>query len=184
MEILGVGPLELLFIILIMLVLLGPKDMVNTARKAGVMIRKVIRSPMWASIMDTSREIRTLPTRLVREAGLEEDLKTIRNQTQAQTREIQELTQQIKLGTGSTDLGFSSQAIAPPHPEPEAITGAAVLPAVTADIGSNGASQPAYQPPVSLSLAYRSIPVIDLSVDPQSSADLPAASQTESPTSN
>lgn len=83
MNILGIGPLELVFIIIIMILVLGPQQMVTTARKAGAFMRKVIKSPLWGTIMDTSREIRDIPTRLVREAGLEEDLKEIRSSTQS-----------------------------------------------------------------------------------------------------
>ncbi len=83
MNILGIGPLELIFIIIIMILVLGPQQMVTTARKAGVYIRKIVKSPMWGTIMDTSREIRDIPTRLVREAGLEEEMKEIRSSTQS-----------------------------------------------------------------------------------------------------
>lgn len=83
MNILGIGPLELIFIIIIMILVLGPQQMVVTAKKAGALIRKIVKSPMWGTIMDTSREIRDIPTRLVREAGLEEEIQEIRSSTQA-----------------------------------------------------------------------------------------------------
>jgi sec-independent protein translocase protein TatB len=78
MSIFGIGPFELAFIIIIMLLVLGPQQMVTTARKMGVYIRKIVKSPIWTTIMDTSREIRDIPTRLVREAGLEEIQKDIK----------------------------------------------------------------------------------------------------------
>ncbi len=74
MEILGIGPMELLLIIAIALIVLGPKDMVKTGQKLGRMLRIIIRSPAWSAMMNTSRELRNLPTRMVREAGLEEDV--------------------------------------------------------------------------------------------------------------
>ena len=83
MNILGIGPLELIFIVIIMILVLGPQQMVVTARKAGALIRKVVKSPMWSTIMDTSREIREIPTKLVREAGLDEEIKEIRNTAQS-----------------------------------------------------------------------------------------------------
>ncbi len=83
MNILGIGPLELIFIIIIMILVLGPQQMVVTAKKAGALIRKIVKSPMWGTIMDTSREIRDIPTRLVREAGLEEEMREIRSSTQS-----------------------------------------------------------------------------------------------------
>lgn len=72
MDILGVGPLELIFILLITLIVLGPKDMVSAGRTIGRFLRKIVTSPSWTAIQQTSREVRNLPTRLIREAGLEE----------------------------------------------------------------------------------------------------------------
>lgn len=79
MDILGIGPLELFFIILIALIVLGPKDMVKAGRTIGKNLRKVVTSENWRTIQQASNEIRTLPNRLIREAGLDEiqkDLKT------------------------------------------------------------------------------------------------------------
>ena len=81
MNILGIGPLELVFIVVIMILVLGPEQMVSTARKTGAFFRKVVKSPLWHTIMDTSRELRDLPTRIVREAGIEEELKEIKSST-------------------------------------------------------------------------------------------------------
>lgn len=83
MSFLGIGPMELIFIIIIMILVLGPKNMVTTAQKLGVTLRKIVKSPMWATVMDTSREIREIPTRLIRDAGIEEDIKTIRSTTES-----------------------------------------------------------------------------------------------------
>jgi sec-independent protein translocase protein TatB len=74
MEILGIGPLELLLIVILMLVVMGPKDMVKTGQKLGRFVRQIIRSPAWSNMMNTTREIRELPTKFVRESGLEDDL--------------------------------------------------------------------------------------------------------------
>jgi sec-independent protein translocase protein TatB len=72
MDILGVGPLELLFILLIALIVLGPKDMVKSGKTIGLFLRKIVTSSSWQSVQQTSREIRNLPTKLIREAGLED----------------------------------------------------------------------------------------------------------------
>src|SRR4030067_1657981 len=73
MDILGVGPLELLFIFLIALIFLGPNDMVKAGRTLGRMMRKVVTSDAWREIT----RLRTLPNQLMREAGLEEGLKEL-----------------------------------------------------------------------------------------------------------
>ena len=45
-EIFNIGPLEILFIVILALLILGPQDMVKTARSIGKLIRKVVRSPL------------------------------------------------------------------------------------------------------------------------------------------
>lgn len=84
MEIFNVGPLELFFILLIMLIVLGPKDMVKTGQRLGRMIHEVVRSPTWMAMMNASRELRDLPTKIVRESGLEEEITQVREQAQIQ----------------------------------------------------------------------------------------------------
>ncbi len=80
MEILGIGPAELAFIIIIALIVLGPKDMQKAGRMLGKWLRQIVTSDGWKLFQQTSREIQQLPTRLMREAGLDEmqkDLKQI-----------------------------------------------------------------------------------------------------------
>lgn len=72
MEILGIGPLELLFILLIALIILGPKDMVKAGKTLGRALRKIVTSSEWRTIQKASRELRYLPNRLMREASLDE----------------------------------------------------------------------------------------------------------------
>jgi Sec-independent protein translocase protein TatA len=72
MEILGIGPLELFFILLIALIILGPGDMVKAGRTLGRFLRKIITSPEWRTIQKASRELRYLPNRLMRETSLED----------------------------------------------------------------------------------------------------------------
>jgi sec-independent protein translocase protein TatB len=72
MEFLGIGPSELVFILIIALIVLGPKDMQKAGRTIGKWLRKVITSDGWKLFQQTSREIQTLPNRLMREAALDE----------------------------------------------------------------------------------------------------------------
>jgi sec-independent protein translocase protein TatB len=87
MDFLGIGPLELLLIFVLALILLGPKEMVSTAKKAAEAIRKVTQSDFWKEAVDSSREIRQLPTQIMKDTGLDEELRKInrdlaRNQDQ------------------------------------------------------------------------------------------------------
>lgn len=72
MDIFGIGPTELVFIILIALILLGPKEMEKTGRTIGRFLRDLTRSDGWRAFRDTSRELRNIPNRLMREANLED----------------------------------------------------------------------------------------------------------------
>jgi sec-independent protein translocase protein TatB len=71
MEIFGIGISELIFVVIIALIVLGPKDMEKTGRTIGKWMRSVITSDSWRIFQQTSREIRTLPTKLMREANEE-----------------------------------------------------------------------------------------------------------------
>jgi len=72
MEILGIGLPELGFIILIALIVLGPKDMVAAGRTLGKSLRKLVTSPTWKAVRTAGQELQQVPTRLMREAGLDE----------------------------------------------------------------------------------------------------------------
>jgi len=77
MDFLGVGPLELFFIILIALIVLGPQDMIKAGRNLGKLLKKLVTSPTWHAVQQTSRDFRNLPNRLIREAGLEEEMEDL-----------------------------------------------------------------------------------------------------------
>jgi sec-independent protein translocase protein TatB len=72
MEFLGIGMPELVFIILIAMIVLGPRDMQKAGRTIGRWLRELTTSDGWKVFQRTSREIRSLPTRLMREAQFEE----------------------------------------------------------------------------------------------------------------
>jgi Sec-independent protein translocase protein TatA len=71
MDILGIGPLEFVFIILIALIILGPNDMIKAGRSFGKLLRSVVTSPNWKVLQEASKDIRSLPDKLIREAGIE-----------------------------------------------------------------------------------------------------------------
>ena len=71
MEFLGVGPSELIFIILIAIIILGPKDMQKAGRMIGRFLNQLMRSDGWKIFQQTSNELRNLPRNLMREANME-----------------------------------------------------------------------------------------------------------------
>jgi Sec-independent protein translocase protein TatA len=73
MDFLGVGPLELIFILIIALIIFGPNDIVRAGRTLGSFLRKVVTSDGWRAFQQASKGMRDLPNTLMREAGLEEE---------------------------------------------------------------------------------------------------------------
>ena len=71
MEIFGVGPSELVFILLIAIIILGPKDMQKAGKSIGRFLNQLVRSDSWKVFQKTSTEIRNLPRNLMREANME-----------------------------------------------------------------------------------------------------------------
>ena len=127
MDILGIGPVELAFIFLIALILLGPKEMEKAGRTVGRWLRNFVSSDTWRAFRDTSREIRNLPNRLMREANLEE-----MKQVNDDIRDSVDLRKE-RFGTWKNPAKSASeqpppkpvpaeppeQSIAPPPQEPE-----------------------------------------------------------------
>ena len=71
MEILGIGWQELIFIVVIAIIVLGPKDMQKAGRTIGRWLNQLIQSDSWKVFQRTSSELRNLPRNLMREANME-----------------------------------------------------------------------------------------------------------------
>jgi sec-independent protein translocase protein TatB len=71
MEILGIGAPELIFILLIAIIVLGPKDMQKAGRTIGRWLNGLIQSDSWKVFQRTSAELRNLPRNLMRDANME-----------------------------------------------------------------------------------------------------------------
>lgn len=130
MDILGIGPLELAFILIIALIVLGPNDMVKAGRTLGRFMRRMVMSDTWKVLTGVSREIRNLPNRLIREAGLEEVQQQLAEVKQT-NRELQEQIAEVKragLSIGGqldqnvreTIEGVASSTSKPGEPTPSA----------------------------------------------------------------
>jgi sec-independent protein translocase protein TatB len=72
MEFLGIGPFELVAILLIAILVIGPKDLERTARTLGRALNRIFQSDSYRAIQHMSQELRQLPNRLVEEAKIEE----------------------------------------------------------------------------------------------------------------
>ena len=69
MDILGIGIPELGFIVLIAIIVLGPKDMQKAGKTLGSWMRKIVMSPEWREIKNASNKIKSLPNELMRETN-------------------------------------------------------------------------------------------------------------------
>lgn len=125
MEILGIGMPELVFIVIIALLILGPKDMEKTGKTIGKFLRDVITSDGWKLFQQTSRDLRNLPTRLMREAN--EDLGKI--------------NQEIKNAASLPDVNLIDPPNRRPQPKPYSPT-----PAPKPDVKAESAPTPQDNP--------------------------------------
>ena len=71
MEIFGIGASELIFILIIALIVLGPRDMQKAGKTIGRWLNQVVRSDSWKVFQRTSAELRNLPRNLMRDANME-----------------------------------------------------------------------------------------------------------------
>ena len=106
MEIFGIVPLELLLIVLIALIVLGPKELKNTAQKTAGWIKKIRQSEIWTS----TKEVMDIPNQVMRETGLDKEI-----------RELQNLTKSSNTGTvwQPTPLPAQINSAQPAKPEKE-----------------------------------------------------------------
>ncbi len=92
MNIFGIGPLEIIFVLIIGILFLGPEGMIEAGHKLGKFMSSTIRSPWWQNVRRGVNEIQHLPQRLMREAELEE------------LNEIKKLTKDSLSSIGNKDL--------------------------------------------------------------------------------
>jgi Sec-independent protein translocase protein TatA len=114
MQIFNVGVLEILFILILAFVILGPRRTIKTARDVGVWVRNLAKSPIWRDIVSASSEIRDLPKKIMDDAELQkmveeldlsaQEIKEIIGQAQRETeteltRLEGEIDQELKQNT-------------------------------------------------------------------------------------
>ena len=100
MEVINISGLELLVVAIIALILLGPDGTVKFMKEAGKLIRKIVRSPIWKDVMNTSKEIRSFPGKIAKEAQLEEELKEFqawRAQTKGIKQNFDEIEKELQI---------------------------------------------------------------------------------------
>jgi len=88
MEFLGVGPMELFFIIILALIILGPRDMQKAGKTLGRWMNNMVRSDTWKLIRQASNKIKYLPNELMRDAGLEDTKNASQEMSKAVNKDI------------------------------------------------------------------------------------------------
>jgi len=128
MDILGVGAPELIFIVIIALIVLGPKDMQKAGKTLGRWLNGVVTSDGWPAFQHTSRDLRGLPTKLMREANLEmleaeRELRKSMNMTDADKELSKSIDEKLKAFASSPDANLpqpqeTENTIQPPAAKP------------------------------------------------------------------
>ncbi|HOQ69205.1 MAG TPA: hypothetical protein PLK74_04625 [Anaerolineaceae bacterium] len=100
MKFFNLGLPEIIFIVVLALILLGPGNMVKSAREVGAFIRRITKSPYWQEVWATRSEINEIPRMLAREANLDETIRDLDRQSRgvqsSLTRSVADLIKEVE----------------------------------------------------------------------------------------
>lgn len=91
MKILNIGPLELVLLFILMVIILGPDDMVTIARKLGRTVYRITHSEIFKTIVATARDLRQIPEKFIEETGLEETVTEIKSEVDGISKDMKEM---------------------------------------------------------------------------------------------
>ncbi|MBN1266593.1 MAG: twin-arginine translocase TatA/TatE family subunit [Anaerolineales bacterium] len=114
MNFFGVGPLELLFLFLIILLVFKPEDISRLARSAGRTLNRIYRSDEWRMVTRAARDLRDLPSRLMREADVEE-LKTIKRDLEETGRSLKQENRNLRSDLSDLDRSLNTSSTIKPE---------------------------------------------------------------------
>ena len=72
MRIFNVGIREVILLLVIMLILFGPRQMQENARNLAKWIRKLVRSDTWRTFLGLVDDVNTIKDQVIRESGIKE----------------------------------------------------------------------------------------------------------------
>ncbi len=107
MKLFNVGALELVFILLIAFIVLGPEKAIKTAGDVARWIRGLTRSKFWQDLFSTSKEIQDIPKKLMEDA----DIKNTIADLDRSTGEIMKTFRETGMGIDkelNSDMGENS----------------------------------------------------------------------------
>ncbi|MCD4673632.1 MAG: twin-arginine translocase TatA/TatE family subunit [Anaerolineaceae bacterium] len=114
MKIFNVGPLEVLLIALLALIVFGPKRLVQVMRDFGKWLRSIAKSPIVRDFVRTTEDLRNLPNELLRESGLDQDIKEVSRAAKEAMRIDEMNTERAKQDAPDKVLPDSETSIFPP----------------------------------------------------------------------
>jgi len=114
MQVFNVGVLELLFILVLAFIVLGPKKAIMAAGDVGRFIKKLTTSSFWREIITTSSTIREFPKKLMNDNEIQ---KTIEDLDRS-TKEIIQVLQQNQKETKDELVNLQQNIDHEIHKEP------------------------------------------------------------------
>ncbi len=100
MEIFNIGLPEAFLIVVLVFLLLGADGTVEAARKIGRFFHRVVKSPLWAELTHTRKEVQDLTHQIMHEAALQEDLREWQEMNQHMRHEFGQLNNHAPLAEG------------------------------------------------------------------------------------
>ena len=115
MRILNVGIREVILLLVIMLILFGPRQMQENARKTAQAIRRFVRSDTWRTFLGLYDDVNTIKDEVIRESGIRE----VQDSLRGLNRDLSAIDGELRHAEADT-----SSAPAPDHDElsPETTT--------------------------------------------------------------
>ena len=125
MKFFNLGLPEIILIVVLALIIFGPGNMVKTAKEAGVLIRKITKSPYWQEVWATKRELNEIPKMLAKEAQLDETIRDLNKETKtissavaaSVTELIKEVDRPVESKSIAGDLKPKTEETPKPLPE-------------------------------------------------------------------
>lgn len=110
MRIFNVGIREVLLLLLILLILFGPRQLQENARKLARGIQRFVRSDAWRSFLGIYDDVNSIKDQVIRESGIRE----VQDSLRGVNRQLQEMDSELRQTPIKADMPR------PEIPRPEA----------------------------------------------------------------
>lgn len=95
MQVFNVGVLELLLILIIAFIVLGPAKTIKTMGDIGRWFKNLSNSPIWREILSASKDIRDLPRKIMDDANFQNTFEEL----ERSTKELNQVLNQVQSET-------------------------------------------------------------------------------------